>query len=192
MQVLINTGSSRLWTIPSYTTDFYPALQNVFAYHEPPILVRGQQMSQRRDVAFYSDTSRGYQYSGQFMPSLPFTHAPILGWLLSEVNRSLGSNFNGILLNRYRDGEKYLSAHSDDEKGLDKERKLVVGLAYGAVRTFRIRNKASKQIVLDIPHQPCMLIAMEGNFQQEFTHEIPKQKKVGEERISLTFRHHTV
>ena len=33
---------------------------------------------------------------------------------------------------------------------------------------------------------------MAGNFQKEFTHEIPIQKKVSDERISFTFRKHLV
>jgi len=31
---------------------------------------------------------------------------------------------------------------------------------------------------------------MQGEFQKEFTHEIPIQKKILDERISLTFRKH--
>lgn len=34
------------------------------------------------------------------------------------------------------------------------------------------------------------LFVMDGDFQKEFTHEIPAQKKVTEMRISLTFRKH--
>jgi alkylated DNA repair dioxygenase AlkB len=197
-QIIIDTGKSRLWVIPNYTPDIYNQLQNVFTYEEPPIVVFGKQGKQHRDVSFYSDESKGYHYSGQLMPSLPLANAPVLQQLLPAVNKSLGTNFNGILVNRYRDGTKYLSKHSDDEKALDKNTKMVVGLAYGAVRTFRITNKKTGEVVIDIPHYPCMLIVMQGDFQSEFKHEIPiipgkkAQKLAIGERISITFRHHTV
>lgn len=189
-EILISTEKSRLWIVRDFTSDLYSVLQNVETLHEPPIFLMGKSLSQRRDVGFYSEESAGYRYSGAFMKSIDFSNAPILKELLRSVNSVLSTSFNGILVNRYRNGEKYLSAHSDSETGLDKKNKRVVGLAYGAIRTFRIRDKKTRKIVLDIPHEPCMLIVMEGEFQSEFTHEIPKQKKVLEERISLTFRHH--
>lgn len=111
--------------------------------------------------------------------------------MLTGVNKSLNVTFNGVLVNRCVNGEKYLSAHSDEEKALEKSgRRMVAGIAYGTTRTFRIRDKTTKKIILDHPHQPCSLIVMEGLFQNEFKHEIPVQKRIKEERISLTFRHH--
>lgn len=125
------------------------------------------------------------------MPAFPLSSAPLLQHLLPGVNQSLGTHFNGILVNHYINGEKYIGAHSDDERGLDKGgRNMVAGIAFGAIRKFRIRNKQTKAIVLDYPHTPGTLIVMEGDFQKEFTHEIPIEKKVKEERISVTFRHH--
>ena len=134
--------------------------------------------------------------------SQPLSTSTLLEKLLPAVNQTLGTSFNGILLNRYRDGTKKLGSHADDrrdakrhkglrtESALDKNRRLVVGLSYGpGIRTFRIRDK-NKKIVLDYQQKPCTLIAMEGDFQSEFKHEIPEQKRVTGERISITFRHH--
>lgn len=191
IKVLINTNNSKFWVVDNYTSDIYQELDKVFVHEEPPIMVRGRECRQRRNVAFYSDESRGYNYSNQTMTSIPLEKAPILQNLLPLINKSLGTNFNGILVNKYINGEKYLSAHSDDEKDLDKTKNIVAGIAYGpGIRTFRIRNKHTKKIVLDYQHKPCTLIVMEGNFQKEFTHEIPIQKKIKECRISITFRHH--
>lgn len=191
-EVLIDTGRSKLWIVNNYTPDLFAELSALTLQEEPPIIIMGRECHQRRNVAFFSDESTGYRYSGQIMKSTPLSEAPVLQRLLPLVNTSLGTTFNGILVNSYINGEKYLSAHSDDERGLDKSgRKMVVGIAYGAVRTFRIRNKETKEIILDYPHTPCSLLVMEGDFQKEFTHEIPIQKKVKDIRISITFRHHT-
>ncbi len=192
-KTLILTEKSALWIIENFSEDFYEVLKNVFCYEEPPIKIMGKSCKQRRNVAFYSDESEGYKYSGQTMKSLPLSNVELFPLLLEEINNSLNTNFNGILVNRYINGEKYLSAHSDDENGLDKNNKMVVGLSYGpGIRKFRIRDKITKKIVLDYDQQPCTLLVMSGEFQKEFTHEIPIQKLVKDERISLTFRNHIV
>lgn len=192
-KVLIDNGRSKFWIIENYTPDLYTSLIQLNLAYEPPITVMGRQCNQRRNIGFFSDESGGYNYSTQTMPSQPLTTAPVLQNLLLALNTSLGTNFNGILVNHYINGEKYLSAHSDDERTLDKTgRNMVAGLAYGpGIRTFRIRDKSTKKIVLDYQHLPCTLIVMEGNFQKDYTHEIPVQKKIKDDRISITFRHHT-
>lgn len=86
-----------------------------------------------------------------------------------------------------------IGAHSDNEAGLDKNNKMVVGLSYGpGIRTFRIRDKETNKIVLNYKQEPGTLLCMCGEFQTYYTHEIPKELKIKEERISLTFRCHTI
>ena len=189
--VLLDNGRSRLWVIRNFSPDLYPYLKEVPLYEEPPIFLMGGWKKQRRDIGFFSDESKGYQYSGTFMPAFPLSSSPVIQWLLVETNKALGTNFNGVLVNRYKNGEKVIGAHSDDEKALEKSRRLVVSIAYGpGTRTFRIRNKKTKEIVLDHQHESCSLLGMEQNFQSDYTHEIPQQKRVIGERISVTFRHH--
>jgi len=190
-QVLIDNGKSKFWVVPEFSPDLYPHLCQIPLYEEPPIFLMGEWRNQRRNIGFFSDESKGYKYSGTFIPAMPLGTHPVLPWLLTETNKALRTNFNGILINDYKDGTKKLGAHSDEEWALDKSRRLVVGIAYGpGVRKFRIRDKATKQIVLDYEHQPRTLIGMEGDFQKTHTHEIPEQKRVKERRISVTFRHH--
>ena len=64
-------------------------------------------------------------------------------------------------------------------------------LSCGATRKFRIRNKKDKKIVLDIPLRHGDLVLMKGDFQKEFTHEIPVEKRVTGMRTSFTFREHS-
>jgi len=128
----------------------------------------------------------GYRYSGQLAKSIPLT--PNIEVLLNYINSGLSSDFNGILVNKYADGNDYISKHSDDEKGLSQDG--VVALSYGAVRKFRIRNKQTGDIVSDIPTNQGELLIMGGDFQKEFTHEIPIEKKVNQTRYSFTFRKH--
>lgn len=152
----------------------------------PEITVCGKKCHQRRNVGFFSNESVGYKYSRQMMNSKQLT-GPLLE-LLYSVNASIGTRFNGILVNYYKNGEDYIGAHSDNEAGLDKYG--VVSLSYGASRKFRIRDKATKKILFDTNLNQGEMMHMGGNFQKLYTHEIPVEKKVKDGRYSFTFRKH--
>jgi alkylated DNA repair dioxygenase AlkB len=68
----------------------------------------------------------------------------------------------------------------------------VITISVGSDRIFRIREKKTKNFVFDLTVSDSDLYWMKGDFQKHYTHEIPKQKKIKTQRISLTFRHHTV
>ena len=155
---------------------------------KPPIKIFDKIVSQKRDVGFFSDKSIGYYYSNQLAKSKPMSIN--LDLLLILINEIFNSNFNGILVNRYSDGSEYIGAHSDDEKNLDPSG--VVAISYGGERIFRIRNKKTKEIVMDIPINDLDVIHMGGDFQKEFTHEIPPTKKEVKPRYSFTFRNHKI
>ncbi len=144
-----------------------------------------------RGILFVSDESKGYKYSGQISEAIPLGSAPLVTKCMNTINNVLDTKFNGVLINRYLNGEKYIGAHSDDETGLDPSKSMVVGISYGATRKFRIRDKLTGKIVLDYHQKSGTLLVMEGDFQKEFTHEIPQEKRVKTERISMTFRCHT-
>jgi alkylated DNA repair dioxygenase AlkB len=55
---------------------------------------------------------------------------------------------------------------------------------------FRICDKATNNIVMDIPTNSNEILIMGGDFQKEFTHEVPVEKKITTARISFTFRKH--
>jgi alkylated DNA repair dioxygenase AlkB len=155
--------------------------------HNPEIYVYGKKCNQHRSIGFFSNESIGYRYSGQLAESIRLT--PNTELLLNYVNSTLTSDFNGILVNKYANGEDYIGKHSDDEKCLSNSG--VVSISYGAVRKFRIREKTTGKIVLDVPTNSGEMLIMGGDFQKEFTHEIPIEKKIKHPRISFTFRKHT-
>ena len=107
--------------------------------------------------------------------------------LIKIINEQFGTEYNGILVNRYIVGNNYISDHSNDE-GVGG----VVAISYCVVRKFRIREKVTKKIVMDIPTTHSSIIHMGGDFQKEFTHGIPVEKKVKGVRYSLTFRKHAI
>ena len=152
----------------------------------PEIIIFGKKCNQQRNVGFFSDKSVGYKYSNKIMESKSLSKS--MNELLSIINNTMNVEFNGILVNKYIDGNDYISPHSDDEKELDKNG--VISISFGAERKFRIRNKKTKDIVLDETTTHCCILHMGGNFQKLYTHEIPIEKKIKNERISFTFRKH--
>ncbi len=192
METLIQTDKSALITYelePEIIALLEQSVQEVnleLDYH-PAIKIFDKICHQQRSIGFYSDTSEGYRYSNSIAVSKNMK--PCLRELLIYVNDKFDASFNGILINKYENGEEYIGKHSDDEKGLHSNCG-VIAMSFGAVRKFRIRDKITGKIVLDVPTYPNKLIQMVGNFQKEFTHEIPVEKKIKDCRYSFTFRRH--
>jgi len=150
------------------------------------IKVYGKICYQNRSIGFFSNESIGYNYSNQIIYSQKLTKN--LYELINSINIIFNSNFNAVLINYYKDGNDNIGNHSDDESCLDKTG--VVCLSYGTTRKFRIKNKKTKKTIIDIPTESNSIIHMGGEFQKEFTHSIPVEKKIKNERWSFTFRTH--
>lgn len=189
MQILIESDESRLC---EYKFTFQPLVKKCIKdvksllHNKPPIIIFGKVCNQQRDVGFFSNESAGYNYSKQMMPAQPLTYN--LDRLIIRVNELLNTTFNAILINRYNDANDYISAHSDDERYLSSD-SIVAAISYGGERTFRIRNKNTKEIILDVLTNNRKILVMDGNFQKIYTHEIPKER-FAEPRYSFTFRQH--
>jgi len=161
---------------------------------KPRIRVMNKECRQQRDVGFFSDASSGYEYSGQIIPAQPLTcyMMNLLGLLQEEY----GVAFNGLLVNRYRDGTNYVSPHGDNEKGLDQSAGVVI-VSWGAKRLFRLRENAPTQRPADpvvfkgVETRAYYALQMAGErFQKDLKHEVPQQKRVTGERVSITARLH--
>jgi len=151
----------------------------------------GKSVKTPRDIVFYSDVSIGYRFSGNIIKSKKLTDP--LKKILENVNEYIAKftgktpDFNGILINKYPSGSSYIGPHSDDERSLSEVGVITVSL--GETRKFRIRDKFIGNVVKDIEVCHGDVYWMTGDFQKEFTHEIPKEANK-KQRISLTFRRH--
>jgi alkylated DNA repair dioxygenase AlkB len=192
---IITTDNSKLWKVNYFSTEeskkLFDLCKNLPLIKNPKIKIFGKDAEMHRSVGFFSDESKGYKYSNQISKSIELP--PFLKELLEKINKEFDTDFNGILVNMYSSGEDYIGAHSDDEKGLGK-RSTVIGISLGETRIMRFRGKKTpiiqngkKYVDMEMPNG-C-LFSME-DFQKEFTHEIPIQKKINGTRISLTFRKH--
>lgn len=147
------------------------------------ITIFGKTVLQPRLTAWYGDVA--YTYSGITMQPQPWTDT--VTTIKNNVEKELGVNFNSVLLNLYRDGKDYMGWHRDNEKELGIE-PVIASVSFGATRTFRVRNYASKKENVDIELQPGSLVVMSGDMQEYWEHMLPKRLKVSEPRINLTFR----
>lgn len=193
-KVHIDTGRSRLWTVDRWLPfDEAEALLNharkLPLEHHPEVCLFGKTMRMRRSVGFFSDADgdAGYAYSGQVTRAQPLTDP--LRDLLRKTNTELHTAFNGLLINSYADGTETIGAHSDSPEGLADDGSVAC-LSLGAERIFRVRHKSKHAKPFDVTTRHGQLLMMENEFQNEFTHEVPVQKKIGGQRISITFRVH--
>ena len=75
--------------------------------------------------------------------------------------------------------------HSDDEKGLDS---TIVSISLGSQRRFCFRHKKQKELKKEYQLKHGSILIMKNNTQKEWKHSLPKQMKITEKRINLTFR----
>lgn len=146
--------------------------------------IYGRHIVTKRQVAWFADGNFDYNYSNTSRPSLPWT--PLLLELRAKVKEICGHDYNSVLLNLYSDGSEGMGWHSDDEKGLG-DAPNIASLSFGATRRFDIRHKRTGATV-KIPLESSRLIVMKNRSQSHWKHQVPKQLRVKEARINLTFR----
>jgi hypothetical protein len=112
--------------------------------------------------------------------------------------------FNYCLLNHYRNGEEYMSYHSDDESSLCPY-SPIASVSLGTTRSFDIRHKNNsssssssssssnkndkkRSRIARIPLGDGDVLLMFPPMQEHYEHSIPVEKRVIGERINLTFR----
>lgn len=145
---------------------------------------------QRRGVYMESIKNvEGYKYSGQIVKS--YKMDDILELQLKIINDKIKSDFDSLFMNYYRNnGEDYIGKHSDDEAQMGKN-STVASLTLTdnkeCIRIMRFKNKKTNEKI-DVKLYPGSLLIMSGKTQEEWTHEIPKSKKIKGNRISLTAR----
>jgi len=137
-----------------------------------------------RKVAYYGD--KNYSYSGTTKIAKPYI--PLLNEIQNIVCKELrleNNYFNGVLLNLYRDGKDYMGYHTDNEN--EMEETIIVGLSLGQKRKFYFKNNSTKEVSKYSMDNGNMIV-MYPKCQQLFKHSIPKELRIKEPRISLTFR----
>ena len=160
------------------------AVRAEVTWAEREIVLYGKRIMQPRLVGWAGEVP--YRYSGQTLEPRAFTAT--VRALTDSVNTFAGTRFNHVLLNRYRDGRDNMGLHADDEPELGHD-PVVATLSLGATRRLSLvprRPRDGARRSLELP--AGSLLVMRGACQRRFRHGIPREPRVTDERVSLTFR----
>lgn len=171
------------WLSPEEQVDFHQRLVRELEWSARPIQVFGKSILQPRLIAWAGGVM--YRYSGQTLPPRPWT--PALEALLERVFQATGVPYNHVLLNRYRDGKDHMGRHADDEPELGRD-PTIAAISLGARRRFVLEPKRKRGRKTTIWLESGSLMVMGGRTQHRFRHAVPKQERLDEERINVTFR----
>ena len=164
---------------------FANLLKNI-NWQQDKIKIFGKQVDLPRLTAWYGDEGKSYKYSGITMN--PNSWIPSLLSIKQRIEPVAKLSFNSVLANLYRDGQDYVSWHSDDEPELGKN-PTIASVSLGDTRRFMLRHKSNKDLeTVEIALTHGSLLIMRGSTQHFWKHQIPKTAKVKKERINLTFR----
>ena len=165
--------------------ELFVQLCDEVGWKQETIKMFGNEIDIPRLTAWYGDPDRSYTYSGIALKPMAWT--PILNGLRREVERLATSQFNSVLLNLYRNGDDGVSWHADDEPDLGHE-PVIGSVSLGASRRFDFRKKSDHKTKFSVVLNSGDVIVMRGITQNLWEHQIPKQPKIHEPRINLTFR----
>lgn len=155
-----------------------------FPWEKNQIKLFGKQYDVPRLEAYFADKGMDYSYSGKKLKINPWDKRLIA--IKNRVENLINHEFNACLANYYRDGNDSNGLHSDNEKELGVN-PVIASLSFGSTRKFRLKHNQTKEVMnFELTHGS--LLVMAGECQHFWKHEIPKQKKIKEERINLTFR----
>lgn len=154
-------------------------------WRQDSIRMYGRQTTLPRLSSWHGDENAAYTYSGLALVPNPWNEP--LVWLRERLFRLTGVRFNSVLLNWYRSGDDHISWHSDAEPELGLN-PTIASVSMGATRRFLLRRREVPQEKVELPLSEGSLLVMSGALQHHWQHSIPREKRVQEGRISLTFR----
>lgn len=186
-----------LFANPQYdwkTTDWHQiqdvdqiAWENIH-WKQDRIKMYGKEHGLPRLSAWYGDTGKSYKYSGILLQPHPWNKP--LNWLREQLAQISAVPFNSVLLNWYRDGQDYISWHTDAERELGRN-PTIASLNFGETRRFLLRRNDDQNDKIEIPLGHGDLLIMQGELQHYWQHSVPKQAKVKSSRLNMTFRYIT-
>jgi alkylated DNA repair dioxygenase AlkB len=151
-------------------------------WEQRSIKMFGRPVAQPRLTAWYGEAD--YTYSGLHWAAKVWPEE--LKRLKTKVENHCGDVFNSVLANLYRDGRDSVGWHSDDEPALGAE-PVIASVSLGVARTFHMKHKSDNgEWKILLTHGSLLL--MKGPTQHGWKHALPKDKKIQEARINLTFR----
>jgi alkylated DNA repair dioxygenase AlkB len=185
---------AEVWYCDNYFSEhklWYELINDSVNWENFPVKMMGKIMDQPR-LSFYmaDDNKHPYKYAG--FDRIPNKWTIGVNEIKKELNNMILNfnpkhpDLNAVLGNKYEDGTRYISEHSDDEKDLVKNA-YIISVSLGAKRDFIFKNKHTGEKIT-IQLEPGSVLLMGGECQKNWKHSLPKRLKVKDARINLTFR----
>lgn len=162
----------------------FEALHAGLVWETHRIHLFGRQIDSPRRSVWVGDPDAHYRYSGAGFAPRPWT--PVLRALGDRLETAIGTRFNSVLANLYRDGRDGMGWHSDDEPELGTQ-PVIASVSLGAPRRFVLKARVGdERLALELP--PGSLLVMGGDTQRHYRHALPKTARPVGPRINLTYR----
>jgi alkylated DNA repair dioxygenase AlkB len=166
---------------------FLTKLSQEINWDQNPVKIFGKTFLEPRLSAYYGE--KPYHYSGFTREPLPWH--PILGEIKSTIELLIGTKFNAVFLNLYRDGNDGVSWHRDNQKELGLN-PTIASVSFGATRRFIFRRYDDFQTKVALELGDGDLLIMAGETQTFWQHQVPKSSpRIARQlkpRINLTYR----
>ena len=181
MEVVLDQDNSRVVIYRKVFDHDFAELKEEIAWEGEKIFVYGKWCEPNRMRSGQGELS--YSYSGTKIVAKKWT--PTVKTVKEVLEKVYGAEINYVLLNFYPSGESQLGYHSDKEKDLAPY-KSIYSVSFGASRKFYLKHLDGTLFKTVLHHGD--LLVMEGETQDHFKHSVPKEMKVKEPRINMTFR----
>lgn len=185
MKTLLKDDSGEILLFPAYFSKCQ-MLDEItrFELRQESIKIFGREVNQPRLSALYGNPQTAYKYSGKLFKAIPWQGK--LKQLAEDCSRLSEVNFNTGLLNYYRNGMDSMGLHADDERELGQN-PTIASISFGATRKMIFRKRDTKEKLI-VPLEHGDLLIMRGALQHQWKHELPKEKKIEQSRLNITFR----
>jgi len=155
-------------------------------WRQDDIRMMGRVLPVPRLQCWMGDPGCHYGYSGIRLEPEPWH--PVVLAIKDRIQQLSGKEFNAVLLNQYRQGNDSVSWHADDEPELGPAPEIA-SVSFGVTRRFDLKHKRDTSQ----PRQRLLLthgslLIMDGGVQQNWLHQVPKERRITDPRINLTFR----
>lgn len=138
-----------------------------------------------RTICAFGDPGLTYKYSGTTVGCHAWT--PTLNAVRDKIKNIIQNDITFCLANKYKNGDDYIGWHSDDERDLVPN-SPIASISLGAERDFQLKKIQPNAPLITKKLEHGSLLLMCGTTQKFYKHQVPKRKKITEERINLTFR----
>jgi alkylated DNA repair dioxygenase AlkB len=156
--------------------------------HIPQYILGGEYRNLTLEDVWFGKNPHTVAAKCDVMPPIEWT--PEVLKIKKRVEEQLGTTFNSVLVNLYRDKDNSIGLHNDKEaEGSWKH--PIASVSLGAERRFKIVQGLKKNgpVLCKEPLEHGSLAVMPAGFQAEHLHGIMKEDSPCGFRINLTFRY---